>query len=156
MTAASSDGRPGLEVARRGRAGGPGPRGAPLPPWRWQTCGTRCRRCLRSRRGQRVEDQVRARQVAERLRPMAPLHDAVRPDDDERPCRASARREPCAERARRLALRLEVRQLLDRDAELLAERGLRVRVVAGDAVERRAAPGELLADLVVDLELVGA
>ena len=33
-----------------------------------------------------------------------------------------ARREPRAERARRLALRLQVRELLDLDAEALAER----------------------------------
>jgi hypothetical protein len=54
------------------------------------------------------------------------------------------------------ALGLEVRQLLDGDAQRLAERRLRVRGVAGDAVERHAALAEVVEHLVVERQLVGA
>ena len=55
-----------------------------------------------------------------------------------------------------LTLGLEVRELLDRDAELLAKGRLRPRRIARDAVERRAARGELAADFVIEAHLIGA
>ncbi len=69
---------------------------------------------------------------------IAPLDDAVGSDDHQRALREAARVID-AEGAADRALGLEVRQLLDRHAELLAERRLRPGRVAGDAVQRRAA-----------------
>src|SRR5690349_24257981 len=86
---------------------------------------------------------------------MAPEHGRVRAGHDERALGEAARVQD-AEGAARLALGLEVRELLDRDAELLAERLLGPHGVAGDAVERRAALGEVVEDLLVDAQLVGA
>ena len=57
----------------------------------------------------------------------APGDDAVGADDDERAVRDAGRLEVDAEGARRLALGLEVREHLDRDAELLAERASATR-----------------------------
>src|SRR5437764_1399669 len=70
-----------------------------------------------------VEDQVRPGQVAGRRGLIAPLDDPVGTDDDERPLREAAR-VVGAERPACLPLRLEVRELLDREPELLPERGL--------------------------------
>ena len=102
-----------------------------------------------------VEEEVGARQVARRGRLVAPAHDRVGADHDERPLREAARVQH-AEGAAGGALGLEVRELLDRDAELLLERLLGPDRVAGDAVERRAALGEVAEQLVVDAQLVGA
>ena len=104
---------------------------------------------------ERVEEEVRARQVARRLGLVAPAHDRVGPADDERPLREALGMEH-PERAARLALGLEVRELLDRDAEALLERALRPDRVARDAVQRRAARLELVEHLVVEAQLVGA
>ena len=83
------------------------------------------------------------------------VHRAVAVDDHERPLREAARVVD-AERPAGRALGLEVRELLDLDAELLLEGALRVRRVAGDAVERRALGREVLEHLVVERELVRA
>ena len=61
-----------------------------------------------------------------------------------------------AESAACVPLRLEVRELLDVHAELLAEGLLGVGRVAGDAVQRGALSSELVEHLVVEAELVGA
>src|SRR5436190_249889 len=58
--------------------------------------------------------------------------------------------------AARLPLRLPVRELRDRHAEVLLERLLRVQRVAGDAEQARAALLELGQNLLVEVELVGA
>ena len=61
-----------------------------------------------------------------------------------------------AERPTGLALGLEVRELLDRDAELLTKRRSDDQVgVAGDAVGGRARGREPAEQLVVEVELVG-
>src|SRR6185312_3044251 len=86
---------------------------------------------------QRVENQIGAGQNAWMLGLMAPGHGAVGADDDQRALGEAARVQDAEGLARR-ALGLEVRELLDLDAELGLERGLRVGGVAGDAVERGA------------------
>ena len=86
---------------------------------------------------------------------VAPLHDALGVDDHERALREAARVVD-AECAAGRALGLEVRQLLDLDAQLFFERALRVRRVTRDAVERGALGAEVLEDLVVERELVRA
>src|SRR3954451_16965071 len=107
-------------------------------------------------RGQAVEDQIGARHHAGVLAFPTPLDDPVGADDDQRAVRHAARLEVGTERARRRALRLEVRELEDRHAERLAERALGVRRVAGDPEQPRTAGGEVVQDLLVDLQLVGA
>ena len=102
-----------------------------------------------------VEDQVRAGQVAGRVGLVAPEHHAVRARHHQRALGEAAGVQD-AERAARRALGLEVRELLDRHAELVAERLLGPDGVAGDAVERRAALLEVLEDLLVDAQLVRA
>src|SRR6202000_1195346 len=76
-------------------------------------------------------------------------------DQDERALREAARVQDAEGLAYR-ALGLEVRELLDLDVELVLERRLRVMRVAGDAVERRAALRELVEQVVIDRQLVGA
>src|SRR3954462_5930568 len=93
--------------------------------------------------GERVEDEVGAREVGRRLGLVAPEHARVRAGHHQCPLGEAAGVQD-AERAARLALGLEVAQLLDRDAELLAERLLGPRRVAGDAVQRGAALGEVV------------
>src|SRR4051794_35605717 len=97
-------------------------------------------------RSERVKDQVGAGQVARLGRLVAPGDRAVGADDHERALREPARVVD-AERPAGRALGLEVRQLLDLYPELPPERRLRVRGIAGDAVERRAALLEVLQDL---------
>src|SRR4051794_4089754 len=103
--------------------------------------------------GQRVEDEVRAREIARRLRLVTPEHRGVGAGHDQRPLGEAARMQD-AEGAARGALGLEVRQLLDRDPQLLAERLLGPRGVAGDAVQRRALPGEVVEQLLVHAQLL--
>ena len=78
-----------------------------------------------SRAAQRAASASKIRfapgQLARVGRLVAPLHDPVGADHDERALRHAARVVD-AERAARRALGLEVRELLDRDAELLLER----------------------------------
>src|SRR5207245_1731673 len=69
-------------------------------------------------RAEAVEDEVRAGQVGRRGRLVAPLHDAVGPDDDQRALREAGLVEH-AEGARGGALGLEVRELLDGHPQLL-------------------------------------
>src|SRR5919199_297054 len=66
---------------------------------------------------------------------MAPAHDAVGTDDHDGAAGAAGRLEVGAERLGRRALGLEVRELLDADAELLLERGLGVARVGRDPAE---------------------
>src|SRR5215212_1965944 len=106
--------------------------------------------------GERVEDQVRARQHAGVLALPAPLHDAVGTDHHERALRHAALLVVDAERSAGRALRLPVGQLLDCDAELLLERPLRLGRVARDAIERGALRGEAVQHLLVEVELVRA
>src|SRR5919204_1354197 len=103
-----------------------------------------------------VEDEADAGEVAGRIGQVAPTHPPVRADDHDRPVRHPAGLEVGAERACRRALGLEVRELLDRDAELLLERLLRPDRIGRDAVERRALGGEVVEGLLVDLQLIGA
>src|SRR5215210_6906063 len=102
-----------------------------------------------------VEDEVRAGQLPWVGGLVAPLHDSVRIHDHER-----ALREPTlvvdAEGAASPALGLPVRQLLDAHAQLVLERPLGPRGVAGDAVQPGAARLELFEDFLVDVELVAA
>ena len=86
---------------------------------------------------------------------MAPDHGAVGAHDHERALREAARMQD-AERRTRRALGLEVRELLDLDAELLLEGRLRVGRVARHAVQRHTLGGEVVQHLVVERELVGA
>src|SRR3954447_19273651 len=97
----------------------------------------------RSVSGERVEDQVGAGKLARRRRLVAPLHDGVGADQHERALREAARMQD-AEGLAHGALGLEVRELLDLDVQGVLERRLRVVRVAGDAVERGAALGEVL------------
>src|SRR5215211_2320073 len=115
------------------------------PAWRRGTAAARRASALEDVQG--VEEQVGARQVAGRGGFMAPAH--------ERPLREAARVQD-AERPAGRAFGLEVGELLDVDAELLLERLLGVGRVAGHAVERRPALGQVLAHLVVDRELARA
>ena len=75
--------------------------------------------------GEPVEDQVGAGQVARASAPGSSMDDAVGSDDHQRPLGEAAVVQHAEGRAGG-ALGLEVRQLGDRDAELLAEGGLRV------------------------------
>src|SRR5262245_62109092 len=87
---------------------------------------------------------------------MAPAHHAVWAHNHQRTVGHPARLEVRPELLRGLALGLEVRELLDRDAELLLERDLRVRRIGRDAVERRALRLQIVERLLVDLQLIGA
>jgi ligand-binding SRPBCC domain-containing protein len=76
--------------------------------------------------------------------------------DDERAVRHPARLEVGAERACRLPLGLEVRQLLDADALVAAEGALRLHGVRRDAVDLGAAGADVAGGLLVDRQLVRA
>src|SRR4051794_1148589 len=108
---------PGPRTWSSGAIGGTGALPRPLTPTAVRSGGRA--------RGERVEDQVGARKDAGVLTLPAPLHHAVGADHHERARRHPALLEVDAERSARRALRLEVRQLLDADAELLLERLLR-------------------------------
>src|ERR1700710_128661 len=99
--------------------------------------------------------QLQRRQLAGRARLEAPAHDAVGVDEDERALGKAARVQHAEGRTRH-ALRLEVRELLDRDAELLLERFLRPSRVARNAVQRHATLGEVRERALIQLQLVGA
>ena len=97
--------RPGRLSAGRARDGRAAQRG-PRPPGRPPLAASP----LEAVEG--VEEQVRARQVARRRRLVAPAHDRVGADHDQRPLREAARVQD-AERAAGGALGLEVRELLE-------------------------------------------
>src|SRR2546423_220295 len=105
---------------------------------------------------ERVEDQVRARDLERRWRAVRPLHDAVRADHHERSCGHAALLVVDAELAGHLALRVEVREQRDRHAELLLEGIVRIRGVYRHAVQIDAARLQLAEHLLVDVQLVGA
>src|SRR3954454_17495540 len=109
---------------------------------------------LRPRR-EPVEDQVRAGHDARVLALPAPLHHALGVDDDQRAVRDAGRLEEGPECARGLALGLVVGELRDAHTQRLAKRGLRVRLIAGDREDAGAGFGDLVQDLLVDLQLVG-
>src|SRR3954454_1620646 len=68
-----------------------------------------------------VEDEIGARDLEGRRRHVGPLHVQVRPDDDERALVVAALLDVGPVRARDLALRVEVGEQGEGDAELLLE-----------------------------------
>jgi len=81
---------------------------------------------------------------------MTPAHDTIRADDDQRALgKATWVIDP--EGAARLALGLEVRELLDAHPQPLAEGRLRVAGIARDSVQRRPLIGELRQNLLVEI-----
>src|SRR4051812_38859337 len=100
-----------------------------------------------------VEDEIGARDLEWRRRHVGPLDLEVGPDQHERPLVVAALLDVDAVGPRDLALRVEVGQQRERDAELLLERLVRERRVHRDTVELRV---ELGLDLLVHVQLVRA
>src|SRR3954447_25967956 len=104
----------------------------------------------------RVEDQVRPRDLERAGRTVDPLDRQVGADHDERSRRVAPALVVQAEGLGELALRVEVGEQRDADAEMLLERLMRVGRVDRYAVELDALRLELAEHLVVDVQLVGA
>ena len=86
---------------------------------------------------------------------VGPEHGEIGPDDHERAVGEPGRLEVGAERLRRGALRLEVGEQRDGDAELLAER-LGANGPSQETPYSATPSAQLVDDLLVDLQLVGA
>ena len=86
---------------------------------------------------------------------MRPGHDAVGADDDERAVRSARRLEVGAERARPAPLGSKS-ESCGIETPSFSRNALAATVRRGDAVDLRALGAELVDDLLVDLQLVGA
>src|ERR1700694_5197507 len=138
----------GLAGQRRGRAISGPPRRA-----RWRR---RSGAVLGAEgRLQALAQQLEARQLAGRWSLIAPSHDSLLVEDHQRPLGEAAGMEHAEGRARG-ALRLEVRELLAGDAELLLEGALRPGRVTRNPVERAVLLGQLRQQPLVQLQLVCA
>ncbi len=104
---------------------------------------------------ERVEDQVRARDLARVRRGVRPLHLAVI-DQHQRAVGVADGVDPGAVGAGDLALRVEVGQQRHGQVELLAKGPVRVARVHADPDQRRALRLDLGQDLLVEAELTGA
>src|SRR5436190_22778112 len=103
-----------------------------------------------------VEDEVRARDLERARRAVRPLDRQVGADHHERARRGAPLLVVDAVSVRYRALRVEIGQQRDADAQMVLERLVGVGRVDRDAVELDALALEVVEHLVVDVELIGA